>query len=293
MRGKTPQIVALGGGGFSMERDSSLLDDYVLSLTDAERPRVCFLPTASGDADHYVVRFYRRFAASCDASHVSLFRRDQGVGGVEDDLSSHLLAQDLIYVGGGNVVSMLGAWRAHGLDEVLRRAWRKGIVLCGPSAGSLCWFEEALSAFHGAPRGVRGLGLLPYSNCVHYDAEPQRRAEYHRFVGDGMRPGFAAEDGVALHFRRTRLQRAVSSRPDGCAYRVEHVGDRVVETPLDVSYLGEDAACTQDAVPDVMSTKPSPAKSLRPRRRKARRPAGAATASNTERLPTSPEPLPA
>ena len=126
MRGRTPQIVALGGGGFSMERDSSLLDDYVLSLTDAERPRVCFLPTASGDADHYVVRFYRRFAASCDASHVSLFRRDQGTGGVEDDLASHLLAQDLIYVGGGNVVSMLGAWRAHGLDDVLRKAWRRG-----------------------------------------------------------------------------------------------------------------------------------------------------------------------
>ena len=152
---RAPQIVALGGGGFSMEKDSSLLDDYILSLTGAARPRVCFLPTASGDADHYVVRFYRRFSAHCDASHVSLFRRDQGVGGVEDDLATHLLAQDLIYVGGGNVVSMLGAWRAHGLDSVLRRAWRRGIVLCGPSAGSLCWFEQALSAFHGAPRGVR------------------------------------------------------------------------------------------------------------------------------------------
>lgn len=306
MRGKTPQIVALGGGGFSMERDSSLLDDYVLSLTESERPRVCFLPTASGDADHYVVRFYRRFAASCDASHVSLFRRDQGTGGVEDDLASHLLAQDLIYVGGGNVVSMLGAWRAHGLDDVLRRAWRKGIVLCGPSAGSLCWFQEALSAFHGAPRGVHGLGLLPYSNCVHYDAEPQRRAEYHRFVGDGMRPGFAAEDGVALHFRRTRLHGAVSSRPDGRAYRVEHAADGVVETPLETVYLGEgpeaprlaragrsvrDAGTVPEPVP---GSKPAAAKSLRPRRRKARRgAASAAAAAAAEVLPASPEPLPA
>ena len=73
---------------------------------------------------------------------MSLFRRDQGTGGVEDDLATHLLAQDLIYVGGGNVVSMLGAWRAHGLDAILRKAWRKGIVLCGPSAGSLCWFAR-------------------------------------------------------------------------------------------------------------------------------------------------------
>jgi dipeptidase E len=236
---KTPQIVALGGGGFSMERDGSLLDDYLLSLTDAARPRVCFLPTASGDADHYVVRFYRRFSPSCDASHVSLFRRDQGTGGVEEDLAAHLLGQDVIYVGGGNVVSMLGAWRAHGLDEILRQAWRKGVVLCGPSAGSLCWFEEALSAFHGDPRPVRGMGLLPYSNCVHYDAEPQRRAEYHSLIAGGMRAGFAVEDRVALHFRRTRLKRVVSSRPGAYAYRVQATADGVRERRLRADYLGD------------------------------------------------------
>jgi dipeptidase E len=253
MPNRAPQIVALGGGGFSMERDSSLLDDYVLSLTGAARPRVCFLPTASGDADHYVVRFYRRFSPTCEASHLSLFRRDQGTDGVEDDLATHLLSQDLIYVGGGNMLSMLGAWRAHGLDAILRKAWRRGIVLCGPSAGSLCWFEQALSAFHGPPRIVRGLGLLPYSNCVHYDAEPQRRAEYHRFVADGMRPGFAAEDGVALHFHGTGLQRVVSSRPDGGAFLVEHDGKRVRETRLDVSYLG-DASALHKPLADVPST---------------------------------------
>ncbi|HLH14769.1 MAG TPA: peptidase E [Solirubrobacteraceae bacterium] len=240
MPNAAPQIVALGGGGFSMERDSTLLDDYILSLLCSPRPRVCFLPTASGDADHYVVRFYRRFAPTCEASHVSLFRRDQGTG-VEDDLASHLLAQDLIYVGGGNVLSMLGAWRAHGLDAILRRAWRRGIVLCGPSAGSLCWFDQALSAFHGAPRMVRGLGLLPYSNCVHYDAEPARRSEYHRFVADGLRAGYAAEDGVALHFRGTALARAVSSRPDGAAFLVEPCERSpagVSERRLHVEFLG-------------------------------------------------------
>jgi len=224
-----------------MEKDGTLLDDYVLSLLQTRRPRVCFLPTASGDADHYVVRFYRRFSAHCEASHISLFRRDQGGQGVEEDLASHLLAQDLIYVGGGNVVSMLGVWRAHGLDEILREAWRKGIVLCGPSAGSLCWFEEALSAFHGPPRRVQGLGLLPYSNCVHYNAEPARRAEYHSLVGEGMQPGFAVDDGVALHFRETRLERVVSSRPQCGTFYVERVGERVVESALEVSYLGPDA----------------------------------------------------
>ena len=244
MPARAPQIVALGGGGFSMEKDGSLLDDYILSLLDSSRPRVCFLPTASGDADHYVVRFYRRFSGGCEASHVSLFRRDQGTGGVEDDLAAHLLAQDLIYVGGGNMVSMLGAWRAHGLDSILRKAWRKGIVMCGPSAGSLCWFEQALSAFHGAPRPVRGLGLLPHSNCVHYDAEPARREEYHRAVADGMSAGYAVEDGVGLHFRGTRLERVVSSRPDGRAFMVERHEGRVREQLLKPDYLGETAPRT-------------------------------------------------
>ena len=264
MHARLPQIVAFGGGGFSMEREGSLLDDFVLSLTGRTRPRVCFLPTASGDADHYVVRFYRRFSRACDTSHVSLFRRDQGVGGVEEDLATHLLSQDLIYVGGGNVVSMLGAWRAHGLDEVLRKAWCKGIVLCGPSAGSLCWFEQALSTFHGAPRGVRCLGFLPYSNCVHYNAEPERSGEYARFVGDGMIGGFAAEDGVALHFTRKRLVGIVSSRAGGHAYHVRPTAHGVAETPLQARYLGE-----EDEPADAGAGEP-PAPASTPRRRRRR-----------------------
>jgi peptidase E len=230
-----PQIVAFGGGGFSMEAGNPLLDDFVLGLAGRSRPRVCFLPTASGDADHYVVRFYRHFACRSDASHVSLFRRDRVGGAVEGDLAGHLLRQDVIYVGGGNVVSLLGTWRAHGLDEVLAEAWRRGVVLCGPSAGSLCWFAEALTAFHGKPTRVQGLGLLPYSNCVHYDAEPERRAEYHRFVGDGMCAGYAADDGAALHFRGTELAGVVASRPHARAFRVEPGA----EVELPARYLGE------------------------------------------------------
>ena len=235
----SPQIVAFGGGGFSMEAGNPLLDDYVLALSGTARPRVCFLATASGDADHYIVRFYRRFAPDCEASHVSLFRRDREGIGVDGDIAAHLLAQDVVYVGGGNVVSLLGTWRAHGLDAILAEAWHRGVVLCGPSAGSLCWFAEALSAFQGAPRRVSGLGLLPFSNCVHYDGEPVRRTEYRRFVGDGMAAGYAAEDGVALRFEHTALAEVVSSRPAARAYRVESMGADVAEIPIEARYLGE------------------------------------------------------
>jgi len=233
---RVPQVVAFGGGGFSMESGNALLDDYVLAATGVERPKVCFLPTASGDADHYIVRFYRHFPASrCEPSHVSLFRRDCGA----PDPATHLLEQDLIYVGGGCVRSMLGAWRAHGLDDVLRRAWARGVVMCGLSAGSLCWFEQGLTAFHGEQGlPVAGLGLLLGSNAVHYDKEARRRPDFQAAIAAGMAPGWGADDGAALHFVGPRLARVVSSRPHAGAYRVEAVGGEAVESPLATEYLG-------------------------------------------------------
>ncbi len=223
-----------------MEAGNPLMDEYVLGLVERERPRVCFLPSASGDADHYIVRFFRHFPADrCEPSHVSLFRRERGIGG---DLREHLLTQDVIYVGGGSVISLLGVWRAHGVDEVLREAWRRGIVLCGLSAGSLCWFAEAVTAFHGAPEAVVGLGLLPYSNAVHYDGEPARRGAYHRSLTEGMRGGYACEDGAALHFRGTELTRVVSSRRESRAYHVSCMDGTVIETSLAADYLGEEPA---------------------------------------------------
>jgi len=235
------QIVAFGGGGFSMEPGNPLMDDYVLGLAPREHPRVCFLPTASGDADHYVVRFYRRFGAGCcEASHVSLFRRDEGVV----DFHEHLLTRDIVYVGGGSVVSLLGTWRAHGLDATLRKAWEAGVILCGLSAGSLCWFRYGVSAFHGAPQAVRGLGLLPWSNCVHFDGEGSRGDAYRGLLREGMCPGYAAEDGAALHFVGERLSRVVASRPAARAYRMRGVEGRVRRRALGATYLGAPLAAT-------------------------------------------------
>jgi peptidase E len=233
------QIVAFGGGGFSMERGNPLLDDYVLGLTDAERPRVCFLPTASGDADHYVVRFYRAFdSARCEPSHVSLFRRDGGAA----DIHEHILSSDLVYVGGGSVVSLLGAWRAHGLDTTLRLAWERGTIMCGVSAGSLCWFASALTAFNGDPQLVDGLGLLPFSNCVHFDCERDREDAFRRHLLEGMCGGYAAEDGAALHFTNKRLSCVVSSRAKARAYRMRRTSTgRIERRALPATYLGAPA----------------------------------------------------
>jgi dipeptidase E len=243
------QVVAFGGGGFSMEAGNPLLDDYVLSLAGNDRPRVCFMPSASGDADHYIVRFYRAFdARRCEPSHISLFRRDHG----PRDFREHLLSQDLIYVGGGSVLSLLGVWSAHGIDDTLREAYNAGVVLCGVSAGSLCWFEEGVTAFHGTAQPYRGLGLLPWSNTVHYDAERGRADEYRRRLLSGMCAGFAAEDGSALHFVNERLRRTVASRPGARAFRMG-IGSngRVARKALRPVYLGGGAKLAAPRTPSL------------------------------------------
>ena len=220
-----------------MEWGNTLLDDYVLSLTGVARPKICFLPTASGDADHYVVRFYRAFAASrCEPSHISLFRRETGVG----DPRAHLLDQDIIYVGGGSLVSLLGTWRAHGIDAHLREAWERGVVLCGGSAGALCWFADALSGFHEGPaRSIEALGLLPWSAAVHYYEEQERRPAFLQAVTDGMAPGYGVGDSAALRFVGTELAEIVSSKPKARAAYVAIGDDGVaVERELPVRYLG-------------------------------------------------------
>jgi peptidase E len=142
-------------------------------------------------------------------------------------LKEHLLAQDVIYVGGGSMVNLLAIWRAQGLDAILREAWEAGIVLAGLSAGSMCWFEWGVSTSHGSPAPVRGLGFLPGSNSVHHDSEPSRRPVYLEAVREGrIPPGYAADDGAGLIFRHQTLHEVVAARPKAVAYEVDEDGER-------------------------------------------------------------------
>jgi dipeptidase E len=225
-------IVALGGGGFSVGGDPRV-DDFVLGLTGRERPRVCFLPTASGDSSDYVVAFYEAFRERAQPSHLELF------GVPRPDPRGFLLSHDVVYVGGGNTANMLAIWRVHGVDAVMREAWERGIVLAGISAGSICWFEWGVTDSFGeelAP--LRCLGFLRGSNCPHYDSEASRRPTFQRLVGEGELPaGVAADDGVALHFAGGEFAEAVAAREGAGAFRVERGADGAVETPLPVRRL--------------------------------------------------------
>ncbi|MEW9053811.1 MAG: Type 1 glutamine amidotransferase-like domain-containing protein [Neobacillus sp.] len=226
------QIIALGGGGFSMEPDNPLLDSYILNQSNKSKPKICFVPTASGDSDSYTSRFYQFFEQmNCEPSHLSLFKPPTR------DLAGFLLEKDIIYVGGGNTKNLLVLWKEWGLDLVMKEAWEQGTILAGISAGSICWFEEGVTDSYGdGLEPLTCLGFLQGSNCPHYDGEAERRPSYHQLISAAkIKPGVAADDGVALHYIGQEFTKIVSSRASAKAYAVEFP---LKETELQTEFLG-------------------------------------------------------
>jgi dipeptidase E len=235
--GDRRRILALGGGGFTAAEPSSALDGLVLRLTGKRVPRICFLPTASGDQREQVIRFQERFAAwPCARSVLSLFH----LADAHIEPRAHLLSQDAIYVGGGSMRNLLAIWREHGIDETLRDAWEAGIVLAGVSAGAMCWFEGGVSRSGGHPEPVPGLGLLPGSLSVHSDSDPERVRVYRQAVAaEALPPGYAADDSAALLFAGTELLTCVSSRVSARVRKVAAVSQAAVQTPMQIRVLDE------------------------------------------------------
>ncbi|MCZ2816524.1 peptidase E [Modestobacter sp. VKM Ac-2984] len=209
------------------ERGNRPLLEHVLALgaarrTDGGPVRLCYVPTAVGDDPAAVGAYQRVFGGRDDVvlSVLRLFPQPS-----VPDVRSHLLTQDVVLVEGGSVVNLMAVWRAHGLHTVLRECWEAGVVLAGPSAGSLCWhvggptdsWSDRLDPF------TEGLGFLPYSNGVHDDLTDQpRRETYRRLVAAGTLPaGYATEDGVGLHYVGSELAEAVTVRPGARAWRVD------------------------------------------------------------------------
>ncbi len=233
-----------------MQERNSALDRFVLALTGKPLPRICFLPTASGDPREQVTRFYERFQAwPCEPSTLSLFH----LGRDRIDPVEHLLAQDAIYVGGGSMRNMLAIWREHAIDKAMRSAWESGVVLAGLSAGAMCWFEGGVSMSGGSPEPVAGLGLLPGSLTVHLGGESERLPVYRAAVADGvLAAGYAADDGAALLFAGTRLAECVASQPGARVLQVRPDGaGGVREVPLPVRLLPGAERLEED--PDELS----------------------------------------
>jgi dipeptidase E len=208
------QIVAAGG-------DAWPIFEYSLGLVRPS-PRALWVGTAGAEDPARALDVYDRLQDRASVRRVEFFPWPP------EDLRELTLSHDLILVGGGNTANMLAIWRAHGFDRLLREAWERGVVLTGVSAGMICWFEAGVTDSFGPQlTGMRdGLGLLRGSACPHYDGEELRRPMYRRMVDEGFPPGYAADDGVGLHFVGSKLVEVVLSREGATAYRVEPGSER-------------------------------------------------------------------
>jgi peptidase E len=214
------RIVAMGGWALGTR-----FDDLVLEL--AAGPRVLFVPTAASHPESTLLSFYESFASRGEPSHV-LFNPWPPP---RDDLRELVLSQDAVYVSGGNTANALAIWRVHGFDAILREAWQRDVLLCGWSAGMICWFEAGVTDSFGPElHGMRdGLGFLPGSACPHYDGESRRRPVFTSLVRNGFPPGIACDDAAAAVFEGTELVEVVVREPGARAYRVGPDGEEPIE----------------------------------------------------------------
>jgi len=218
-------------GGLSRERDNGPLIDYCLKLSGTTQPRLGFIATASGETAASVQRFEEIAAGlDCQPSSLPLFARTP-------DVSDWMAGQDVILVGGGNTKSMLAVWREWGLPPLLRDAWEHGTVLCGWSAGAICWFEQGVTdSFADRLDALDCLGFLPGSCCPHYNGEVDRRPEYHRLLKEGrIPPGIAIDDCIGVHYVDRSPAGIVRLDETTGAYMVKRGSGNVIdEQPLDL-----------------------------------------------------------
>ncbi len=209
-------IIAIGGGGFGRNPNHLLIEKYILEQSDVVKPNICFIPTASAEDKAYTVNFYSAFnKLNCNPSHLNFFQRTP-------NLRSIINKQDIIYVGGGNTKSMLAVWREWKLDKLLLKAYEKGVILCGVSAGAICWFEKGVTDSWASNLSIMDcMGLLKGSCCPHYDGESNRKPSVEKFLNEEIiNSCFALDDGSAIHFKDGMLYSSISFYEGANAYEV-------------------------------------------------------------------------
>jgi len=219
--------ILISGGGLNKSFIS-----YLVSLTGKKKPRLCFLPTAAADDPRVAVYWYQ-LVADLD---VVPFVQNMFITSyyMKESFENILLSMDGIIVGGGNTLNMLAIWKAQGIDKVLYKAWEKGIVLSGGSAGSLCWFEEGTT--DSRPKEltkIECLGFLEGSHSPHYDGEKERRPRYHNLIKSGkLKPGYGVDNNAAILFIDKTVNKVIASDKRSNAYYVDLVNGEIREKVL-------------------------------------------------------------
>ena len=222
---KTRNIIAIGGGGFGANPGQGIIEAYILKQTKKKKPKICFIPTATGDNEAYKVNFYSTFSKlDCDPTHLDFFKRTP-------DLKKLILNQDAIFVGGGNTKSMLAVWKDWGLDKILRTAYRNGVVMSGVSAGAICWFHQGVTdSWSSDLKIISCLNFIKGTCCPHYDEEPERKPAVKKFLMSGkIKDVYTVDGGVALHIKDEKDFKSVVFRKDKGRYRTFLEKKEIVE----------------------------------------------------------------
>ena len=208
------QVIAIGGGGFGRNPVNLDIETYILNQVNVSKPKICFIPSATGDDKAYIVNFYKAFnRLHCRPTHLEFFARTP-------DLDSLVSSQDVLFVGGGNTKSMLAVWNDWDLPMLLERAYQRGVVLAGVSAGAICWFNKGITdSWASSLQLMDCLGFINGNCCPHYDEEEERRPALKNFLTSGSIDNcFAIEGGCALHFVDGKIKEAVSFVSNKNAY---------------------------------------------------------------------------
>ena len=214
---KSRNIIAIGGGGFGANPGQGIIEKYILKQTKKKNPKICFIPTATGDNEAYKVNYYSTFTnLDCCPSHLDFFKRTP-------DLNDLILNQDAIFVGGGNTKSMLAVWREWGLDKILKKAYLNGTVMSGVSAGAICWFQNGIT-----DSWVSNLKMMPCLNfikgtcCPHYDEEPERKPAVKNFLlRNKVKNVYAVDGGAALHIKDEKIFKSIIFKKNKSSYLVD------------------------------------------------------------------------
>ena len=210
------QIIAIGGGGFGREIKDLKIEKYIIEQCSKKTPSICFIPTATGDDIGYIKNFYKAFdSLNCKTSHIDFFKRTI-------NLKEHILQQDIIFVGGGNTKSMLAVWKDWGLDKLLKQAYEKGTVMCGVSAGAICWFEKGITDSWADDLAVMDcLAFVEGTCCPHYDEEPARRPFVKKALSENVIDHcLSIEGNCALHLKDDKPFKAINFGSNKNTYNV-------------------------------------------------------------------------
>jgi len=223
---KTKKIVAIGGG---VMKTGGLLaiDKEIVRLSGKKRPKLLFLPTASSDSELYWFYVNKHFGKRLGCKTDVLYLIKEKL--TTEEIKNKILSADIIYVGGGNTLKMMRLWRRLGVDKLLKQAWRNGTVLCGISAGSICWFESGHSdsmSFYSPKNwkyiNVQGLGFIKGIHCPHYDSETlgvPRKNNFRDMIKKIGGMGIAIDNNCAIAFLDNQF-RIITSKENAKAYRI-------------------------------------------------------------------------